>query len=149
MRQMSLFEENNTRAQRFHGFVPAIKAAMARAAKTSRFSREQILDQMNAIALESGERMTRGRAKTISLDTLDKWLAPDEREHVPGLKALHIFCIALDDPSPLQSWLAAFGCEAMTPEDRKLRDYGRACIENKARARAKRRLEEDLLEGLK
>ena len=94
-------------------------------------------------------RMTKGRSRTISLDTLEKWLSTEEREHVPSLIALHIFCLALNDTAPFQTWLTAFGCDVMTPEDRRLRDYGSACIEDKARAKRKRKLEEKLLEGLR
>ncbi|WP_235956937.1 hypothetical protein [Fundidesulfovibrio magnetotacticus] len=101
---------------------------------------------MNALAVSAGVRMTKGRSKVISLDTLDKWLSSEEREHVPSLLALHIFCLALEDTAPLRAWLAAFGCDVMTAEDRKLRDYGRACIEDKARAKAKRKLEDMILE---
>lgn len=147
--QLSLFDNSNSKALQAGGIVAAIKAAMAGAAKQSAFSREQVVDRMNDIAVTAGMRMTKGRSRTISLDTLEKWLSTEEREHVPSLIALHIFCLALNDTAPFHTWLATFGCDVMTPEDRRLRDYGRACIEDKARAKRKRKLEEKLLEGLR
>ena len=84
-----------------------------------------------------------------SLDTLEKWLATEEREHIPSLMALHIFCLALGSASPLGAWLSIYGCDVMTPTDRRLRDYGRICIEDKKRAGGKRSLEKRILEDLK
>lgn len=144
--QLSLFEEANSRTMQVAGFVSAIKAAMFRAARDSAMSREQITDRMNDVALAAGVRMTQGRARIISQDTLDKWLSADDREHVPSMLAVHVFCAALGTIAPLRVWLSSFGCDVMTPADRKLRNYGQACIEGKVRAKSKRRLEDELLE---
>jgi hypothetical protein len=72
--QLSLFEEANSRTMQVAGLVSAIKGAMFRAARDSAMSREQITARMNDIALAAGVRMTQGRARIISQDTVDKWL---------------------------------------------------------------------------
>ena len=106
--------------------VPVIKAAMRRLGDESGKSRDEIVDAMNAISLATGKRLTGGKARGIHRDTLDKWLNPEEAEHVPGLFALHVFCLALESPSPLLAWLSLLGggVEIMTVEDRRLREPG-------------------------
>ena len=148
MIQLSLFDEINGPAMQVGGFIPAIKAALYAAAKRSTLSRDELVERMNGIAMAAGVRMTQGRAKGISRETLDKWLAAEEREHVPSLVAVHIACVALNDVGPLKAWLAAFGCGVMTAEDKKLCAYGRAVLEDKMRSKSKRRLEEELLTKL-
>lgn len=127
--QLSLLTESNTIFSAA-ALIPAIKAAMRAMAERSGKSREEIADAINAICLSLGIRLTSGRAKGIHKDTLDKWLNPEESEHVPGILALHVFCLALGGWHPLERWLALLGCgaEIMTEEDRHLRDLGRELL---------------------
>lgn len=128
--QLSLFTES-TQIMQAGAFVPAIKAALRRAAEESGMSREQIVDAMNAITLATGKQLTAGRSKKIHQDTLDKWLASEEKDHVPSLLAVHVFCVAAKTHTPLVAWITLLGggVEVMTEEDRFFRDYGRAIIE--------------------
>jgi hypothetical protein len=142
--QLSLLEEDNQAPLVMAGLVVAVKAAMNRAAERCTLSREQIADRMNHIALIAGVRMTKGNARKISAATLEKWLNPVERGHVPSLLAVNIFCRALGDAGPLAVQLQAHGLEIMTEEDRKLLDYGKACAQAKKAGKAKRKLEEEL-----
>lgn len=129
MQQLSLFTES-TRIMQAGAFISAIKAALRRAAEDCGLSRDQIVEAINAVTLATGKRLTAGRSKVIHRDTLDKWLASEEAEHVPGLLAVHVFCIATASNTPLLVWLALLGGgELMTEEDRFFRDYGRAVIE--------------------
>lgn len=146
MKQLSLFQDAEGHTMHVAGFMTAIKAAMFNAARESPLSRAQIAARMNQMAQDAGVRLTKGRSRAISQDTLDKWLSVDDREHPPSLLALHVFCLALRDHAPLHVLLAGHGCQIMSKEDSKMAAYGRACIKGKAQARAKRRLEEELLE---
>lgn len=146
MRQMHLFEdETNSLA----GVLSAIRAAMNNAAGGSEEGRKLLVDRLNGIASTANVRLTSGNNKIISKDTLDKWLSPSDKDHPPSILALVALCMATKDVGAIRALLRPLGLDVMTKEDRLLRDYGRACIENKSRAKAKRRLEEELLEGLK
>ncbi len=142
--QLILMEEDNRTPLVVAGLGAAVKAAMNRAAARSRLSREQIVDRMNRAAQAAGVRMTKGNAKTISPATLEKWLNPAERGHIPSLIAVNVFCLALSDVEPLAVQLQAHGLETMTEEDRKLRDYGRVCAQARLAGKAKRKIEEEL-----
>lgn len=144
MRQMSLFEGDAQLA----GLIPAVRAAMNAAAGLDPDGRKLLVDKINALAASGGVRLTAGNTKSISKDTLDKWLSPADRDHVPNLLAVVVFCLATGDLRPMREALRPLGADVMTPEDRKYAAYGRAIIEQKAKAKAKRRLEEELLEGL-
>jgi len=153
---LSLFDDDNKRAEarsrkamRAAGFVSALKGAMFRAAKSSPLSRDQIVDEMNTLAAAAGRRLTQGRAKCIARDTLDKWLSSEEAEHVPSMYAVHIFCLAIDDPSPLCFWLeSGFGIQTAEPETFKLAEFARGVLEHKLRTKRQRRLEEELMSNL-
>lgn len=142
-------EERSRKAMRAAGFVSALKGAMFRSAKASALSRDQIVDEMNELAAAAGKRLTQGRAKGIARDTLDKWLASEDAEHVPGIYAVHVFCLALDDPTPLRFWLdSGFGEKTAGPETLKLAEYARGVLEHKLRTKRQRHLEDELISKL-
>lgn len=134
MRQLTLFDKDNAALAGIVGVTAVVRAAMNRAAAKSSLSRAQIADNMNELAKRSGKRMTRGNAKTISLDTLEKWINP-ESEYVPSVQAMEMFMRALDDMAPLAAWLTLHGCELMTEEDRYYRDVGKTYLEKQEAAR--------------
>ncbi len=131
MRQLSFFETENRRVSHIAGLTTVLRAAMNRAAAASPLSRVQIVEAMNNIAREAGVRMTQGSAKTISLDTLEKWLNP-ESPNVPSLLAIEVFMQAVGDTSPLAAWVSLHGLEIMGGQDKTYRDYGKALLEKEA-----------------
>ena len=147
-RQLSLFEAENMAIAGIAGFTSYIRSAMNRAAAASPYSRQQIVDRMNALALAAGVRLTQGKAKTITLDTLEKWLNPAS-DHVPGLLAVEVFMRALGAVEPLAAWLALHGAEVMTGKDKMLRDLGEAKLRQKHTARKAARIEQQLEEEWK
>lgn len=126
------------------GLVAAVKSAMNAACSESQLSREQIVDRMNDLSLSAGVRITSGNSKSLGLATLEKWLNPADREHVPSLVAVNMFCSVLQDYRPLSVQLEMHGLELMTLQERRLRDYGHACIEAKKARALKRTLEAKL-----
>jgi hypothetical protein len=127
------------------GFVSSIKAAMNKAAEEhSSLSREAIVDRMNAISETAGVKITGGNSKKLSLATFEKWLNPADRERVPGTLALNVFCVAVDDYRPLEVQLRLHGLGVLNAEDRRLRDYAKAIIEEKKARKRKRDLEAKL-----
>lgn len=141
MRQASLFDHCAPLA----GAMPAIKAAMrAVAGAPEGEGRKALPDRINAVASASGVRLTAGNARSISKDTLDKWLSPSDESHPPSILAVLAFCLATDDSAPLRAMLRSVGLDVMTAEDRKVCEYGRALIEQKKMRKRLRKLEDEL-----
>ncbi|MBU1231177.1 MAG: hypothetical protein KKA55_11320 [Proteobacteria bacterium] len=138
MQQHSLFKDDHGALA---GLVPAMRAAMNRAAGADAAGRKLLVDRINDIARQAGLRLTTGNAQSISKDTLDKWLAPGDRDHTPSLLAVVVFCAATGDHAPLQMMLRALNLDVMTAEDRKQRDYGRACLAERDARKRKKMLE--------
>lgn len=124
--------------------MPAVRAAMNIAAGQDEDGRKRLVDRINQIAANAGIKLTTGNTKAISKDTLDKWLSPGDRDHPPSLLAVVVFCRATGDAGPLRPLVRALGVDVMTDEDRRHRDYGRACLEERAARKRKRKLEEDI-----
>ena len=144
-RQLSLFDADNAATASIAGFDALLKAAMNRAAAASSYSRQQIVERMNALSLAAGCRLTGGNAKIISLDTLEKWLNPAS-DQLPTTRAVHVFMLACGTTAPLAAWAGLHGCSIMTPKDRRLRDLGEKKLRMQREAREVRRLEEELKE---
>lgn len=141
MRQASLFENRAPLASA----MPAIKAAMrAVAGAPEGEGRKALPDKINAIASANGIRLTAGNARSISKDTLDKWLSPSDENHPPSVLAVLAFCLATDDVAPLRAMLRSAGLDVMTVEDRKVCEYGRTLLEQKRMRKRLRMLEGEL-----
>ena len=141
MKQASLFDGYASLA----GAIPAIKAAMREAAKAPGCDgRKALPDRINAVASASGVRLTAGNARSISKDTLDKWLSPSDESHPPSILAVLAFYLATDDPAPLRAMLRSVGLDIMTGEDRRFRDLGKLDAEMKAARKRKKLLEASL-----
>lgn len=141
MRQLTLFDDD---FGALSGVMSAVRAAMNRAAGADAEGRKRLVDRVNAIASNSGVRLTQGNTRVISKDLFDKWLSPSDRDHTPSLLAVVVFCKAVGDPTPLRVVLKALGLDLMTEEDRRQRDYGRACLEERAARKRKKQLEESI-----
>jgi hypothetical protein len=81
--QFSLFGDNSRRILSSAGFVAAMKAAMRGIVDASGKSREQVVEDMNDVVRTTGKGLCKG-TKFISLATLEKWLAGEERGQLPG-----------------------------------------------------------------
>lgn len=103
-----------------------------------------LVDRLNDLAAQSGIRLTSGNASTISKATLDKWLSPSDLSHPPSILALLVFCSATDCAEPLRVAARALGFDLMTREDRMLRDYAQAILDEKAARQRKNKLEKEL-----
>lgn len=141
MRQASLFED----CAHLASAMPAIKAAMrAVAGAPEGDGRKALPDKLNAVASASGVRLTAGNVRSISKDTLDKWLSPSDEGRPPSILAVLAFYLATNDPAPLRAMLRSVGLDVMTAEDRKVCEYGRTLIEQKKMRKRLRRLEDEL-----
>lgn len=141
MRQASLLDDDHGKLA---GLIPAMRAAMNRAAGEDEAGRKLLVDRINAVAQASGIRLTAGNTKAISKDTLDKWLNPNDRDHTPGILAVVAYCLAVKDVGALRVIARAAGLDLMTDEDRKHRDYGRACLAERQARKRKKMLEDTI-----
>ena len=143
--QLSLFDAENRAAAASNGVTGLLRAAMNRAAAESPYSRAQIVERMNRLALASGKRMTSGKARGISLDQLEKWLNP-ESDAVPGLQAVDVFMRAVGTAAPLGAWAVTLGLRVVTPKQFRTLQWAEDELSRKKKAKAHKRLEEELLQ---
>lgn len=141
MRQLSLLDDVAPLA----GVMAEIRAAMrAVAGSPDGAGRKALPDKINGVAAVSGLKLTGGNARSISKDTLDKWLSPSDESHPPSIAALLAFVVATGDPAPLRAMLRAVGLDVMTAEDRRYRDIGKLDAEMKAARKRRKALEAEL-----
>ncbi|HAS88243.1 MAG TPA: hypothetical protein DCS48_02910 [Desulfovibrio sp.] len=151
MQQLTLFHDDNQEiefqrlAANLASLMPMVRSSMNRVAEAHHLSRDLIADRMTDISRSSGVKLSRGNAKSVKTATLNKWLAPEDRDHPPSLQAVIAFVMATGDNSPLMPLLSALGLEVMTDQDKKLRDYGQAVIEAKKSQKEKKKLEAGLI----
>lgn len=87
-----------------------LKRAMKVALANSRFSRDQISDEMNKLADLEG---VKGR---VSKAVLDGWLKTSDLSRLPSLPWLVIFCKTLNSVFPLQPIASALDSEIINSE---------------------------------
>jgi len=141
MRQLSLIED----IAQLAGALPAIKAAMRGIAGAPEGEgRKALPDKLNAIARASGIKLTGGNAHGISEEMLHKILSPSDDSRPPSVLMLLAFYKATNNPAHIRAMLRAVGLDIMTEDDRKLRDYARAILDQKKARKQARKLEEEL-----
>ena len=141
MRQLSLIED----IAQLAGALPAIKAAMRGIAGAPEGEgRKALPDKLNAIARASGIKLTGGNAHGISEEMRHKILSPSDDSRPPSVLMLLAFYKATSNPAHIRAMLRAVGLDIMTEDDRKLRDYARAILDQKKARKQARKLEEEL-----
>lgn len=142
--QLPLF---NHKAAALAALVPSLKAALNRTARawcdSHGRTRDALVDELNAQAESAGVALTAGNGR-LSLALLEKWLAPRDSSNIPGVVAVNVICLVTGDTDPLAVMLGLHGCTIMSPEDKRLRDYGAAILEERKARKRKRLLEADL-----
>ncbi len=97
-----------------------LKVAMAQAADATGLSREELCDRINQIADRYGVRLVKGTGPNLTLATLEKWLNPEDKERVIPVKAMSVFCAAVDSLAPLQVMAAPLGGRVIDEKQAKL-----------------------------
>ena len=142
--QHSLFavEDEHAAITALGSAMRLVRAAMNRVAEEHpTLSRDLIADLMTEMSRSAGVKLSKGNAKSVKISTLEKWLSPADRDHPPNLLAVVAFCLATKSCAPLEPLLKVMGCEIMTPEDRKLRDYAKAILAEREAKKKKKKLE--------
>ncbi|WP_027181635.1 hypothetical protein [Oleidesulfovibrio alaskensis] len=142
MKQLSLFDNV---ANRVALLDREIKSAMNEACKhfcsRNRVSREEVVDRMNALALQAGVRLTGGNAKQLSDQILAKWLSPSSPEHMPSHRALAVFCDVVGSLEPLAVQAAVHGGTVIDESQRLRLEQAEVEDQIKALQRRKKQLE--------
>ena len=97
-----------------------LKTAMAKAARETGLSREELCDRINQVADRYGVRMVKGTGQNLTLDTLEKWLNHEDKERVIPAKALTVFCAATGSPQAMQVLAAPLGWRVIDDKQAKL-----------------------------
>lgn len=141
MQQLSLFDNLPGLA----GVLPSVKAEMRRIlGPEGGENRKTFPDKLNAISARWQVPLTGGNTKVIAKEVLDKIVSPSDTSHPPSTLFTLAFCLAANDCEPLRVIAKAAGFDLMSKEDKRLRDYGRAILEEKAARKKKKQLEEQL-----
>jgi hypothetical protein len=123
---------------------PVIKAAMSEAIKRSSMSREEIVDEMNRIALAAGITCN-GRCQKVSGAVLDKWVAPGAAAHQIPLRLLPVFCSAVRSNLPLEAYSRCFaGAKVVSEEDYRILEWARLEIASRQSKKRARRLAQEV-----
>ena len=139
-RQLSLLDDTQ-----LAGALPAIKAAMRGIAGAPEGEgRKALPDRLNTIARASGVKLTGGNTHSISEETLHKILSPSDESRPPSILMMLAYYKATGRSDHLRAMLRAVGLDIMTEDDRKLRDYARAILDQKKARKQARKLEEEL-----
>lgn len=121
-----------------------VKARMADAAKASGLSRDELLDMMNELADRYGVCLAGGRGQRLAMATFEKWLNPEDKEHLPSLKALPVFCAATNDISPMRAMIEPLGWQIIGDQDARLLAWARHYHGAKQHQKQMRKLEAEL-----
>lgn len=114
-----------------------LKAAMREAIRNCRLSREEIAEQMRALAKMEG--LGGGRGSTITLSSLDAWVA-ESKPHLIPINLLPLFCDVTKDGAPIAVLAATNGLSLIGPQDRQLLEWAKAEVRSRQLARKKKRL---------
>jgi len=118
------------------------KEMMNAAAKNCGLSRDQIVDGMNDLASRYGVNLvSNGR---LTIETLEKWLNPNELNRQMPMKALPIFCAVVSDTSAMDVMARPVGSRVIGHEDQQLLKWAKAYFKARDARRTMRRIESEL-----
>lgn len=117
------------------------KTAMVEAVKNSGLSREEVVDLMNELADKFGIILN-GKGVRLTLDTFEKWINPAELNRQMPMRALPVFCSAVNNNVPLDILALPLGCCVIDPEERKLLDWAKLYMRARRDRKEMKRLED-------
>jgi len=121
-----------------------LKVAMAHAAKNSGLSRDELCDRINQLADRYGVRLVKGTGLNLTMDTLEKWLNPEDKERVIPVKAMSVFCAAVESLEPFRVMIAPLGGRVIDEKQAKLLSWAELDQEVKKKKAKMRQLETEI-----
>lgn len=129
------------RKNRTLNVMRSVKAAMNEDIRNSGRSREQIMDRMNALALDYGVGLVKGNGKQLTMEAFEKWLNENDPTRPMPLKALPIFCAATGQCSVINAIAAPLGLRVIDGRKMDLLTWAEAKAANKINNRVIRQVE--------
>ncbi len=136
--QLSLFDQPTLNVSR------SIKDALNSDVRESKLSREQIVDRMNDLADRYGVSLTHGNSKRLTIEIFEKWLNPSDITRQIPLKALPVFCAAINRHSAIDALTKSIGLRVIGDREQKLLDWAEAKLTVKEQRRKIRKLEAEI-----
>lgn len=102
-----------------------IKRQIRLALSSSKYSREQIVDHYNEIALKEG-------TSKVSKAVLDSWTKDSDPGRMPSLLNLNYLCEVLNTLAPYAAAIRPLGARVIGPEDQALLRWAKAEQEKRA-----------------
>ena len=131
--QLDLFTEQNLNV------VSEIKRQIRLALSKTNLSRDQVVDQMNDLAIKNNLK------RVVTKTALDSWCKDSDPGRMPTVTGLVLFCRILSTIDPIRALTRPLGCEVIEPEEKKILAWGKAEIFKK-RAAKKAKLAMEVLE---
>lgn len=138
MNQLSLFSAPTLNV------LGTVKERMAGAARDCGMSREQLCDALNSLAEKYGVCLVGGRSGRLTMDILEKWLNPADKEHFPSIKALPVFCAATGSVEPMRAMIEPLGWQIIGDQDARLLAWARHYHGAKSHREKMRKIEAEL-----
>lgn len=120
-----------------------LKAAMREAIRLSGLSREKVVADMNELAAEAG-LTTNGRGEKVTLNLLEKWVAPSAEGHRIPVHFLSLFCLITRSGLPLEALALVIGCRVVSAEDLRLLEWAKVETTRRKLGRDARRLAQEV-----
>jgi hypothetical protein len=124
--------------------MPAVRAAMNRAAGEYEPGRKMLVEAINRTAKREGVALTSGGGKAITDAQLDKALQHGDRGHEPTLAFILCFCLATENFTPLEPVWRVMGLVLIPAPDVAFLEYGKTCDALKKTRERKKKLEAGL-----
>lgn len=121
-----------------------LTVAMAAAEKECGLAREQIVDRMNDVAAQYGVRLSKGAGRNLTVDTLEKWLNPNDLTRTINVKALVIYCHVVGAISPMAELVRPLGGMVINRKDTKLLQWAKQYQRAKEARLAMKKIEAEL-----
>jgi hypothetical protein len=131
-RQLNLFE--STSLNTTYDIKREIRLAMSR----SGLSRDQIVDQINDLAVKEGMR------KSISKAALDNWSKDSDPDRLPSPAWLTLFCKVVGSVTPISALIRPLDAEIISRDDIRLLMWARAERDKKKATKRARLAEQSL-----
>ncbi len=143
MRQGSLLDDTQVALS---GLIPTLRASLGLALGQDEEGRKRLVDRLNMLCAQAGIKLTAGNARSVSKDTVDKWVSPADRDHTPSVLAVVAVCMVTKNAEPLRLLARACGLDVITQDERDILEYAKAELEEEAARKRKHALRKRLNE---
>ncbi|MBW1666749.1 MAG: hypothetical protein JRJ66_01620 [Deltaproteobacteria bacterium] len=109
-----------------------IKRQIRIALSSTRFSRDEVVDQINRIAAQEGIK------RSISKATLDSWCKDSDHGRMPSPAWMTILCQVLGTTAPIEAMLRPLGCAVLDEKGMRVMVWAEAELEKRQAAKRAR-----------